>query len=117
MSSTPWTKHIKAKYFFAKDKFDQGEIKFRKCHTKDMSIDINTKPKQGKLFRIDRSKLMNVPINYNDELERANTHPDLLPKPENPTIEQSTLPNCHRSVMAGPISGPATYQESDPATR
>lgn len=47
MSSTPRTRHIKAKYFFAKDKHDQGEIEFRKCHTKDMWIDMNTKPKQG----------------------------------------------------------------------
>ena len=46
-----------------------GGIEFRKCHTKDMWIDVNTKPKQGKPFRIDRSKLMNVPIDYNDELE------------------------------------------------
>ena len=61
MSSTPRTKHIKAKYFFTKDKYDQGGIEFRKCHTKDMKIDMNTKPKQGKPFRIDRSKLMNVP--------------------------------------------------------
>ena len=36
MSSTPRTKHIKANYFFPKDKYNQGNIKFRKCHTKDI---------------------------------------------------------------------------------
>ena len=69
LSSTPRTRHIKAKYFFAKDRYDQGEIENRKCHTKEMWIDMNTKPKQSKPFRTDRSKLMNVPIDYEDTLE------------------------------------------------
>ena len=38
MSSTSRTRHIKAKYFFAKDKYDQGEIEFRKYHTKDCGL-------------------------------------------------------------------------------
>ena len=78
---------------------------------------MNTKPKQGKLFKTDQIKLMNVPIDYNDELERANTHPNLLPKSKNPTIEQSTLPNCRRTVLAEPIPRHVTDQESDPPTK
>ena len=68
-SSTPHTKHIKAKYFLAKDKFDQGNIDFKKCHTLKMWVDMNTKPKQGALFKINRSSLMNVPVDYDGEME------------------------------------------------
>ena len=76
---------------------------------------MNTKPKQEKSFRIDRNKLMNVPIDYNDELERANTHPDLLPKPQNPTVKRATPPDRRRSVLAGPTSGPTRDRESGPS--
>ena len=101
-SSTPRTRHIKAKYFLAKDKFDQGDIDFKKCHTSKMWVDMNTKPKQGTPFKRDRSQLMNVPIDYDDEAERAKTDPMLLPAPDNhpkPTINQSKLVNSRRSVL------------------
>ena len=48
MSSSKRTKHIKSKYFFIKDKVDQGEIEIRKKDTDDMWCDVCTKPKQGK---------------------------------------------------------------------
>ena len=35
--------------------------------TKEMWIDVNTKPKQGTPFKIDRSLLMNCPVNIPDE--------------------------------------------------
>ena len=41
-----------------------------------------TKPKQGGPFHLDRSHLMNVPINYDDDAERLKTHPLLLPLDE-----------------------------------
>ena len=43
-----------------------------------MWLDVLTKPKQGKGFRMDRSMLMNVPEIYNDEEEKKKTHPKLL---------------------------------------
>ena len=43
-----------------------------------MQSDMLTKPQQGKAFREFCSHLMNVPKNYDDEVERLNTHPDLL---------------------------------------
>ena len=43
-----------------------------------MWLDVLTKPKQGKGFRMDRSMLMNVPEVYNDEKERKKTHLKLL---------------------------------------
>ena len=95
-------KHIKAKYFLAEDKFDKGNIDFKKCHTSKMWVDMNTKPKQGTPFKIDRSSLMNVPVDYDDKIERAKTEPMLLPAPNtNPksTINQSKLVDSRRSVL------------------
>ena len=57
---------------------------------------------------------MNVDIDYNDELERLNTDPRLLPNPDkekpfiptirpNSTIRRSKTPNCRRSVLGSPI--------------
>ena len=50
--------------------------------TKSMWADMNTKPVQGELFRIQRHHMMGVPINYDDEVERKRTHPLLLPTVE-----------------------------------
>ena len=75
-----------------------------------MWVDMLTKLKQGTLFRRDRSTLMNVDIDYDDELEKKNTDPRLLPslnkeKPFIPTIQpnltigRSKTSNCHRSEL------------------
>ncbi len=50
MSSGKTTKHIKAKFFFIKDRVDDGEIKVINCPTKEMWADIMTKPLQGTAF-------------------------------------------------------------------
>jgi hypothetical protein len=50
MSSGKRTKHIKAKFFFIKDKEDRGEIKVMDCPTKEMWADVLTKPLQGMTF-------------------------------------------------------------------
>ena len=44
------TKHIKLKYYFIKQYFDNGEFELEYCPTEDMVADILTKPMQGKLF-------------------------------------------------------------------
>jgi hypothetical protein len=77
-SSSKRTKHIKSRYFFIKDKIDQGEVSIEHQPTNMMWSDVLTKPKQGKGFRADRAMLMNVPEIYNDEEERKRTHPKLL---------------------------------------
>jgi hypothetical protein len=103
-SSTPRTKPIKATYFLAKDKYDQGDIEFKKCHTSKMWVDMNTKPKQGTPFKVDRSQLMNVPIEYDDDAERAKTDPLLLPEPKtkpNSLTDQSKSTSSRRSVLGG----------------
>ena len=65
-SSSKRTKHIKVKYFFIKDKVDQGEITIEHCPTEQMWTDINTKPKQGLVFRVFRGHVMGIPADYKD---------------------------------------------------
>jgi hypothetical protein len=68
-SSGRKTKHVKAKFFFIKDRVDEGEIKVIDCPAEEMWADILTKPLQGLAFRTMRAVLMNCPINYEDEEE------------------------------------------------
>ena len=67
MSSSKRTKHIKSKFFFVKDKVDQGEVTIHHKPTDEMWIDVNTKPKQGRPFRVNRSHIMNCPVDLPDE--------------------------------------------------
>ena len=111
LSSSKRTKHIKAKHYLAKNYSDKGDIKFSYLPTDKMWIDMHTKPKQGTPFRTDRAKLMNCPINYDDDTERANTHPSLLPefevqtsaigRPKTPSHRGSVLRNKHKVNTPG----------------
>jgi hypothetical protein len=65
-SSSKRTKHIKVKYFFIKDKVDQGEVTIEHCLTGQMWTYINTKPKQGVVYRIFRGHMMGIPADYKD---------------------------------------------------
>jgi hypothetical protein len=69
MSSKRKTKHIKSKFFFIKDRVDEGEIKVIDCPGEEMWADMLTKPLQGMAFRKMHSKLMNCPVNYDEEEE------------------------------------------------
>ena len=71
-SSGRKTKHIRAKFFFIKDRIDDGEVTVVNCPTEGMWADILTKPLQGKAFRLMRSKLMNCEEDYfeNEEPEK-----------------------------------------------
>jgi hypothetical protein len=55
MSSGKHTKHIKAKFFFIKDRVDDGEIKVLDCQMHKMWADVMTKPLQGMAFKIMRA--------------------------------------------------------------
>ena len=59
-SSSKLTKHIKVKYFLIniKDKVDREEITMEHFPTEQMWTDINTKPKQGAVFRAFRGHVM-----------------------------------------------------------
>ena len=80
MSASSRLKHVHTRFYLVKDHQDRGELEVRYEPTGTMWSDILTKPKQGKAFRVMRGVLMNIPEDYDDEVERRNTHPDLLPK-------------------------------------
>jgi hypothetical protein len=80
MPSGKKTKHIKAKFFFIKDRVDDGEIKLIDCPTEEMWADIMTKPLQGTAFRVMRAELMNCDVNYEDPPEEQTTEPIHSPR-------------------------------------
>ena len=80
MSSGKKTKHIKAKFFFIKDRVDDGEIKVVDCPTEEMWADIMTKLLQGTAFRLMRAELMNCNVNYEDPPEEEEPIPVTSPK-------------------------------------
>ena len=43
-----------------------------------MWSDVLTKPQQGMLFKRMRAELMNVQVNYNEKVERKDTHSKLF---------------------------------------
>ena len=67
LSSSRKTKHMKAKFFFIKDKVDSEEVKILYCPAGLIWADILTKPLQGIEFRKMRAQLMNCAIEYIDE--------------------------------------------------
>ena len=82
MSAGKASRHIHHRFFLITDKIEKGDVTVEHRGTKEMWADGNTKPLQGAGFRIFRSKLMGIPENYDDDVERNRTHPLLLPKPE-----------------------------------
>ncbi len=66
MSCRKKTKHIKAKFFFIKDRVDRGEIKVMDCPTKEMWADVLTKPLQGMAFQTMQAEDINCPVNHKD---------------------------------------------------
>ena len=62
VSSGKRTKHIKAKYFFVADKVAEGDIVIKHVPTGEMWADMNTKPKQGMVYHINHSHMMNCDI-------------------------------------------------------
>jgi hypothetical protein len=57
MSSGKKTKHINAKFFFIKDRVNDGEVKVLNCPTEKMWADIMTTPLQGTAFRVMRAEV------------------------------------------------------------
>ena len=66
LSSSRKTKHIKAKFFFIKDKVNSKEVKIVHCPTGVIWADVLTKPLQGTEFRKIRAQLMNCAMEYID---------------------------------------------------
>lgn len=66
-SSSKRTKHIKAHFYFVKDKVEDGDIVVKHKPTDEMWINVNTKPKIGRPYRVDRSLIMNCPVDIPDK--------------------------------------------------
>ena len=64
------TKHIKAKFYFIKDRVDDGEMQIIKYPTDNMWADVLTKPLQGAVFKKMRAQLMNCSVDYKEDVER-----------------------------------------------
>jgi hypothetical protein len=69
MSSGKKTKHIKSKFFFIKDKVDNGEIKVIDCPREEMWADVMTMLLQETVFRVMQAEMMNCPVNYEGPAE------------------------------------------------
>ena len=65
-SSSRKTKHIKAKFFFIKDKVDSEEVKIVDFPAGVMWADVLTKPLQRTELRKMRAQLMNCAMEYID---------------------------------------------------
>ncbi len=99
MSSGKCTKHIKAKFFFIKDRVDDREIKVLDCPTHKMWADVMTKPLQGMAFKEMRAELMNCLVNYEDpevEMDKDRT--------KGPVTAPKTV--TLKSVVATPFKAP-----------
>ena len=53
------SRHINIRYFFVKDRVEQGDVKIEYMPTGDMIADVLTKPLQGSLFARLRDLLLN----------------------------------------------------------
>jgi len=58
-STSERSRHINIRYFFVKDRVDQGDVRIEYKPTADMLADILTKPLQGSLFAKLRNQLLN----------------------------------------------------------
>ena len=71
-SCTGNSRHIDIRYFFVKDRVDQGEVQVKYCPTKDMLADFFTKPLQGALFNKFREQVMgHSPIKFPETFSRG----------------------------------------------
>jgi hypothetical protein len=82
---------IKSRYFFIRDKIANGNLEDIYCSTEMMWANVLTKPKQGGPLRLNCSHVMNIPINYDDNIKRTKTHPLLLPQDERPKLSPKQM--------------------------
>ena len=73
MSAGKNSKHIKNRFFLITDKVAQGDLKIGHKGTDEMLGDMNTKPTQGKRFRVMWAEVMSVSVDYDNDDERRFT--------------------------------------------
>ena len=66
-----------------------------------------TKLTQGKRFRVMRGKVMGVPEEYDDDVERRRTHPLLMPKVESERISAADGEILEKAAIVAPAKLPA----------
>ena len=103
MSSGKKTKHISSRFFFITDKIAQREVDVEYCPAEKMWCDILNKPKQGPSYRLERSHLINVPIEYDDNVERRCTHPALLDKGDDDDVIVLPLDQKQQKAVPKPV--------------
>ena len=66
-----------------------------------MWVDVLNNTKGGRTFRLERSYLMNVPVDYDNGMELLKTHPDLLTEVDRilANSRRTRTPVHHRSVL------------------
>jgi hypothetical protein len=138
-SSSKWTKHIRVRYFFIKDRVNNGDITLKHCPTGEMLADHFTNPLQGALFHKFRTEIQGIPEGINeaelgwdreDKNEQKRVDPslqecvatkgNLVSRPRNPGLRENYLLALHSKIrQAGsPESGIANGDcESTSAAR
>ena len=109
MSAGKNSKHIKNRFFLITDKVAQGDLKIEHMGTDDMWGDVNTKPTQGKRFRIMRAEVMGVSVDYDDDDERRRTHPLLMPNIESERISVTDGEILEKVAVVNPVKTPVKY--------
>jgi len=102
MSQSRCTKHINARYFMVKDRIEEGELEVQYFPTEKMWTHVLNKPEQGAKFRCNRAELMNVLVDYNDEVKQKQTHPKLLSHNKHADLAKAQAKGRgfhHRSVL------------------
>ena len=85
----------------------QGDLEIQHKGTDDMWADVNPKPTQGKRFRVMRGKVMGVPEEYDDEVERRRTHPLLMTKVDYERISAVNGEIFKKAAIVAPTQSPA----------
>ena len=89
MSAGKNSNHIKNQVFLVTDKAAQGDVEIKHMGTNTTWGDINTNLVHGQLFRISHHVMMGVTVEYDEDAERRNTHPLLLPQVETVRVSQA----------------------------
>ena len=85
------------------DKVAQGDLTVEHMGTDDMWGDVNTKPTQGKRFRVMPAEVMGISVDYDDDEERRRTHPLLLPKIESVRISVADSEILEKVKIVTPV--------------
>ena len=113
MSAGKNSKHIKNRFFLITDKVAQDDLKIEHMGTDDMWGDVNTKPTQGKRFRIMRAEVMGVSIDYDDDDKRMRTHPLLMPKLESERISIADGEVPKKAAVVIPVKTPPNVPKGE----